>query len=168
MNFFKAWGKNLVYPYLYMGRTVSRSFNNIKEQVLSAKSGVEKLRHEASQISALDDSEGTKGKLAFQEKFEAARWTDASLEKRRKTVVKSKWVCRFFAMLFGAMGITCFVAYPGFWGAIAGVALLFAMLLYVIRTFLSCLYIAQIEERNLMTAKHFFSRADIFFRILYK
>jgi len=168
MGFLKLWGKSIAYPYIYAGRTMRNSFGTMKEHASTVKTNLKRLRDEAAQVNAMSDDDGMRGKAAFKAKFAEAGWTNEALEKRRDSIVKSKWVCRFFCLLFFVLGISCFFVFPGFWGAIAGITLLLAMTLYVVRVFQACLYIAQIEERNLLTAKQFFSRADVFSRILFK
>jgi len=168
MGLLKAWGKNLAYPYIYLGRTIKTSAKNVTGQLSSARKGIGRLREEAARVNAMEDEGGVKGRAAFQEKVEAVGWTKEALEKRRLSVARSKWLCRFFTVLTGTLGIVCFFAYPGFWGSVSGIALLFVMALYIVRTFIASLYLTQLEEKSLFTAKQFFSRPDVFSRVFLK
>jgi len=165
MSFLRMWGRAVIYPYLYLGKTLKKTFQNVRESGRTVEKTFKQLQKEAADVNAMVD-DGFKGRQAFRDRYEKAGWTEASIRKRREMVIRNKWACRIVAILFGIAGIACFFVFPGFWGAITAITLLLAMCLYLVRTFLACLYLAQIEEKNLMTAKQFFSRPNVFRRVL--
>jgi len=124
------------------------------------------MRSQANDALATERDEPKSSKEAFETLYKKNGWTEPALEARSKELNRAKWICRGMVWALICASFASFVCFPSLGGITCAACLMAGALAYLQKVFSISLYATQLSERDLVTAKAYFSRPGFFVHLL--